>query len=137
MVVAAGSAQPNAAFDGLWLTSIEKEDWWHCPRTHELARADTNSLIERLRATMPVWTKDGDRFAFATSTRGSDEEPVAHKLRLGNTAKAKTLLNKETTWLDKNRKAVKSWWWILRVGTTITRGEAERLVNDKAGKPEK
>jgi predicted Zn-dependent protease len=61
---------------------------------------------------------------------------MAHH-RQGNTAKAKTLLNKETTWLDKNQKAVKSWWWVLRVGTAILRREAETLVNDKPGKPEK
>jgi hypothetical protein len=87
LIVAGGSAHPNAALDGLWLTSLEIENWWHIPQTHELARADINSSIERLRATMPAWTKDGDRFAFATSTGGQNEQPVQHKLRLGNAAK--------------------------------------------------
>jgi Tol biopolymer transport system component len=73
--------------DGLWLLPVDKADWWHVPDSHELARADFFSLLERLRATLPMWTVDGSRFAFATSTGGKNEEPVHHKLRIGDAAR--------------------------------------------------
>jgi hypothetical protein len=87
LIVAAGSALSNPMLDGLWLTSLENADWWHIPQSHELGRADIQSLIERLRATLPTWTKEGDRFAFVTSTGEQNGQPATHKLEQGNTAK--------------------------------------------------
>jgi Tol biopolymer transport system component len=88
-----GGVQTNADEDGLWLHLADNDAWWHVPQSHELARGDLTSLIERLRATLPAWTDDGKKFAFATSEGGKKkdpgekkEEPVHHTLRLGNLA---------------------------------------------------
>jgi hypothetical protein len=84
--VIGGPVATNPSVDGLWLCPLDKDDWWHVPDSHELARADFSSIIERLRASLPAWTPDGKRFAFATSTGGKNEEPVRHKLQLGDAA---------------------------------------------------
>jgi Tol biopolymer transport system component len=70
--------------EGLYLTQVEKEDWHYIAGSHELARADTTSLLERLRATLPAWSADGKRFAFVTSVKGEDEKSARHTLRLGS-----------------------------------------------------
>jgi len=85
--VTGGGVTTNPDEDGLWLLPADKNKWWHVPYSHELARADSFSLIERLRATLPVWTADGNRFAFAPSTGGKNEEPVHYKLRVGDPAR--------------------------------------------------
>jgi hypothetical protein len=84
--VTGGGVTTNPDADGLWLLRTGKNDWWHVPDSHELARADLFSLIERLRATLPIWTSDGSRLAFATSTSGKNKEPDHYKLRIGDAA---------------------------------------------------
>jgi Tol biopolymer transport system component len=84
--VEAGGARAVPDWEGLFVTPVEKENWLYVAGSHELARADITSLIERLRATLPVWTVDGKRFAFVTSVKGDDEKPARHTLRLGSPA---------------------------------------------------
>src|SRR5262245_23565441 len=58
------------SFDGVWVGPLDGAGWWHVPASGNLAWSEVYSTLERLRATRPVWTADGKRFAFLTTAPG-------------------------------------------------------------------
>jgi hypothetical protein len=81
------SPNNDQSTDGIWVGRPDQETWWHVPESEKLAQAALPSLIERLRATRPVWTRDGARFAFVTSapSAAADAPPTYH-VRTGDPA---------------------------------------------------
>jgi hypothetical protein len=76
--------------DGIWIGQPETDQWWHVEASEQLDQA-SNSALERLKATRPVWTKDGTRFAFvASKAKPNSEEPTRHVLRMGSLAERRT-----------------------------------------------
>ena len=55
------------ANDGIWIGSPGEAVWWHVPESESLAPAKLDSLLERLKASRPAWSRDGARFAFVTA----------------------------------------------------------------------
>lgn len=79
--------------DGVWVGKSDGTDWWHVEESRHLAQGEFGSLLERLKATRPVWTKDGARFAFVTTLpKQDDKQPDHHVLRLGTLGEPRTRL---------------------------------------------
>jgi Tol biopolymer transport system component len=81
LVCVLGSAHGSPA-DGIWIGQPPEADWWHVPRSGELAPGEFGSLLENLRSTRPAWTADGSRFAFPSYVPGpTPQQPGRHFLR--------------------------------------------------------
>jgi hypothetical protein len=81
----------HAPTDGIWVRELDDGPWWHVPDSHAPAWAALPSVIERLRATLPVWSADGGRFAFASLVpKADDKQANHHVLRVGSTATHQT-----------------------------------------------
>jgi hypothetical protein len=78
---AAGSATA-----GIWLGRPDEGNWWHVPESEHLPAATLPSVLEQLRAARPAWTRDGSRFAFASSAPGATDAPGAGRLFVGTPA---------------------------------------------------
>jgi hypothetical protein len=79
--------------NGIWV-GRDGADWWHVSESCVPPCPGATSLLESLRATRPVWTNDGARFAFATSAAAKPNDPIRSSLRLAIVAdrRAKLLL---------------------------------------------
>lgn len=64
--LSAHGARPALA-DGLWIRDLGCDEWRHVPESQTAAPARLNSTIEQLRASLPAWSRAGDRFAFASA----------------------------------------------------------------------
>jgi hypothetical protein len=70
---------PGAREDGIWV-GRDGSDWWHVGESVPLSIVP-GGLLEWLKASRPVWTNDGRRFAFVTALPGSaDGDPGRHCL---------------------------------------------------------
>jgi Tol biopolymer transport system component len=87
VVCVLGTLTGNRDRDGIWIGQPEQEAWWHVPRSEALAQGQRASLLERLRATRPVWTADGARFAFVSYQPAPDGQGGRHSLYLGTFAR--------------------------------------------------
>jgi tetratricopeptide (TPR) repeat protein len=68
--------------DGIWIGQPSQADWWHVPNSEDLAPGEFGSLLEKLRSTLPAWTTDGSRFAFASYVPDpTPKRPGRHFLR--------------------------------------------------------
>ncbi len=65
-----GNPAPDPGRDGIWVGQADGGSWWHVPNSETPTESRLSSLLERLRATAPVWTPDGKRFAFVSSLCG-------------------------------------------------------------------
>ncbi len=70
-VLAGGREKPR--LDGIWVRpEIDGDEggngWWRVPQSGDLAKTDSDALLERLRSTRPTWTEDDRRFAFVVNT---------------------------------------------------------------------
>jgi hypothetical protein len=80
-----GFNQPGAVVNGTWIGKPGNANWWHVPGSENLAQSELPSLLETLRASRPIFTKDGSTFAFVTSTTVFGSPPsVDHAVNLGN-----------------------------------------------------
>lgn len=62
----AGTPKPHQG--GIWI-ALDNGAWWHPSESASLG-GESGSPLERLKAARPAWTKDGQRFAFASSPPG-------------------------------------------------------------------
>ncbi len=60
------------AHDGLWIGDPALDDWWHVPDSQTLNGTQIQQLLEHLRASRPVWTRDGERFAWVRESLSAD-----------------------------------------------------------------
>ncbi|HEV8062797.1 MAG TPA: hypothetical protein VGP68_23155 [Gemmataceae bacterium] len=80
-----GFNQQPAVVNGIWIGKPGNAEWWHVPASENLAQAELPSLLESLRASRPVFAKDGPTFAFVTSTTVPGTPPsIDHALNLGS-----------------------------------------------------
>jgi hypothetical protein len=86
LVCLLGSHNGGAETDGIWIGEPAAMDWWHVPKSGELAAGDMGSLLDSLKATRPVWAPEGRRFVFVTGRPAHDGEPGAHTIHLANPA---------------------------------------------------
>lgn len=60
---------PNETQCGIWIgRPSDEKSWWRVPESERFADGQLPSLIEMLRASRPVWTKDDSQFAFVSQT---------------------------------------------------------------------
>jgi hypothetical protein len=70
---------PDHAQDGIWV-GRDGADWRHIAESAPLG-SPVGLPLERLKATRPAWTRDGERFAFVTALPGkTDDDPGRHFL---------------------------------------------------------
>jgi hypothetical protein len=70
---------PGQQRDGIWV-GRDGADWWHVAESAPLA-IPVSLPLERLKASRPAWTGDGQRFAFVTALLGpSQDDPVRYSL---------------------------------------------------------
>src|SRR5262249_26198091 len=87
LVCVLGGPNRPGANGGVWSGRRGEGDWWPGPDPANLAQNDLTSTLERLRATLPVWTSDGTRFAFVTvGPPDAQGGPAAAFVRTGNLA---------------------------------------------------
>ncbi len=61
---------------GIWIGQPgEADSWWRVPESEQLSQGELPSLIERLRASRPSWTRDDSQFAFVSQI-ASDPQPA-------------------------------------------------------------
>ena len=72
-----GFNQGRSVVDGVWLGKPASGAWWHVPSSENLARPELPSLLEMLRASRPVFTSSGSRFAFVTTIPGATPSAAA------------------------------------------------------------
>jgi Tol biopolymer transport system component len=65
LVCVAGNLRSKGQASGIWIGQPEGTTWWQVPHSTAIVEGHVASLIEQLRAALPVWTRDGARFAFA------------------------------------------------------------------------
>ena len=80
LVCVVGANHANTATEpvvsGIWIGQPgEADSWWHVPESEQLSQGELPSLIERLRASRPAWTKDDSQFAFVSQI-ASDSQPA-------------------------------------------------------------
>jgi Tol biopolymer transport system component len=106
---------------GIWIGWPGEKNWWHVPQSADLAPGELSSLLEKLRASRPAWTKDGSRFAFASHIPGkTKDEPGRYLLRLG------TLANHQVETLADEKEPIRNIRWAgdgKRLG--LVRGEQQ------------
>ncbi|CAN5257987.1 hypothetical protein BH10PLA2_BH10PLA2_16980 [soil metagenome] len=71
-----GFSQGHSLVDGIWIGRPSMANWWHVPSSEHLAKPELTSVIEALRASRPVFTADGARFAFVTSATSASSPPT-------------------------------------------------------------
>jgi hypothetical protein len=64
--VRSAGADNQSVEDGIWIGKAGCADWWHVPGSERLPESKLPSILEQLRAALPVWSPDGDRFAFVS-----------------------------------------------------------------------
>ena len=88
-----GFNQQNAMVNGIWIGKSGEADWWHVPASEHLAQSELPSLLESLRASRPIFAKDGSTFAFVSSTVTAGTPPsVDHEVHLANVEQRSTTL---------------------------------------------
>ncbi len=75
--VLAGKIEPSSD-GGIWIGKPGESDWWHVPDSAGLGCRG----LEDLRSARPVWTSDGNRFAFVSTSPGKDKAPLVHSLHV-------------------------------------------------------
>ncbi len=50
--------------NGIWIGSLEKNDWWRVPSSKVAFEGEAQNLLNSARKLRPVWSRDGRRFAF-------------------------------------------------------------------------
>ena len=81
-----GSTGSGTQDDGLWIGEPDANPpaWWHVPNSQVVARPESSSLLEQLRASRPAWTIDGGVFAFVTYRPGvAQSDPGESALWMG------------------------------------------------------
>ena len=61
-----GNKKPRDT-DGIWIGTPLSDDWWQVPQSTALAQGELPAILEQLRATRPIWSRQGDRFVFASA----------------------------------------------------------------------
>jgi hypothetical protein len=83
-----GFNQPGSVVDGIWLGKPGSASWWRVAKSEHLARPELPSLLEMLRASRPVFTSAGSRFAFVTTTPGATPSAAAnHAIQIARVEK--------------------------------------------------
>lgn len=75
--------------------------WWHIPDSV----ADEEGNPEQLRSALPVWTRDGGRFAFVLSRKSEEGSKANHALHVGN------LSERRVRTLAKGDKPIRDLHW--------------------------
>ncbi len=79
LVCVLGEGSGASPDSGIWIGKPGEDDWWHVPDSSDLGQTG----LTELRATRPVWTNDGSRFAFVSSREKMGDRPAVHSLHLG------------------------------------------------------
>lgn len=89
-----GFNQNNAAVSGIWIGKPGGAPWWQV--AENLTRPELPSLLEVLRASRPVFNKDGSTFAFVGSTTvpttPNASPDVVNAVYLGNVVRRSTIM---------------------------------------------
>jgi hypothetical protein len=132
---------------GIWIGHPGRENWWYVPQSANLAPGELSSLLEKLRASRPAWTKDGSHFAFTSHIPGkTKEDPGRYILRLG------TLANHQVETLADGNEPTRNLRWagdgkrlglvrgdqqpslhLLELGGKLSRSISARPVRQFAG----
>ena len=88
-----GFNQQKAAVNGIWIGKPGAANWWHVPGSEDLAQAELPSLLETLRASRPIFSKQDSTFAFVSSITLPGSPPTMdHAVHLANVEKRSTTL---------------------------------------------
>jgi len=85
LVCVLAHAEIDHESDGIWIRAAEGDDWWRVHRSENLARGESNALLERLRSTRPAWTIDDRRLAFIVHEGGKAHRLTAHAILAADT----------------------------------------------------
>jgi tetratricopeptide (TPR) repeat protein len=102
-----GSRQtPPQPGDGVWIVPLNGSDAWHLPGTGDLGWAELPSLLEKLKATRPVWASGGRRFAVPGHQPDPQPERFGRSLlRVGSPADRSLV-----TWLEDDQPLRELHW---------------------------
>lgn len=94
LVCVLGFNQQKSTVNGIWIGKPGAGNWWQVPEN--LAQAELPSLLEVLRASRPIFTKDGLVFAFVGSTSlptAPNSKPrVENAVYLGDATRRTTIM---------------------------------------------
>src|SRR6202030_2343245 len=83
LVCVLGSKGQPRDTDGVWIGKPASDDWWHVPESTTLAQGELPAVLEQLRATRPVWSRQSDRFVFVSSqAKDAMKKEFVHRLLL-------------------------------------------------------
>lgn len=91
LVCVIGTTERLDRHAGIWIGKPKENDWWHIPVVPRRAQSDDS--LAAVRRLLPVWDRDGSKFAFCTKTA---DDPQRFELRCGD-LKQRTLSTRLTT----------------------------------------